>query len=61
MPLVDRNNEIQTFATDGADDSLAKGVRRGRSDGSPQRPDAEILERGIDCGGEDRVAVVDPL
>ena len=59
MALVHWNDEIQTFAPDGSDDALAESIRGGRSDRSPQRPDAAFLERGIDSGGEDRVAVMD--
>jgi hypothetical protein len=59
VPLVDRNDKVQTLAPDGSDDSFAKGVCGRRPDRSPEGADTEISQSQIDSVREGSVAVVD--
>src|SRR5271170_2074005 len=59
MALVHRNDEIQTFGPDGPNDALAESICGWRADWSSESAYTEILQRGINCGGEYRVAVMD--
>ena len=59
MTFVQRNDEIQTFASDGPNEALAESIRGGCSDGSLERANTKILQCEIDSGGEYRVAVMD--
>ena len=59
VPLVQRDEIVQTLATDGADEPLAKGVRLRRTNWSFEDAQAEASESSIHVGREDRIAVVD--
>jgi hypothetical protein len=59
MSLIDRNDEIQAFAPDGPNDSLAESIGGRCSDRSSESANTEIPQRRIDSGGENRVAVMD--
>ncbi len=59
MALADRNDEIQTLASDGPNEAFAECICGWRADWSSECAYAEILQRRIHCGGEYRVAVMD--
>lgn len=58
MSLVDRNDEIQTFSPNGADDPFAEGIGGRRSDWSPESTDSKVSKRGVDRLREDGVAIM---
>ena len=59
MTLAQRNDPIQAFSADGADQSLAKRFRLRRSSRRFQDADSETAHGAIRVSGEDRVAIVD--
>ena len=60
MAFVERNQEIQTFATKAPAQSLAHGVRLGGSHWRPQNSYSQIGETLVDFLCEDAIPIVDP-
>ena len=59
MALIERDQVVQTLAPNGADQALAESVGLGGSGGGADGADAEALQREIEIGRKDGVAVVD--
>ena len=59
MTFVERNQEIQTFATKAPAHSLAHGVRLGGSHWRPQNSYSQIGETLVDFLCEDAIPIVD--
>src|SRR6516162_236056 len=59
MTFVERNQEIQTFATKAPAQSLAHGVRLGGSHRRPQNSYSQIGETLVDFLCEDAIPIVD--
>jgi hypothetical protein len=57
--LADRNQEIQTLASDGSDQAFAESVRLGRAERRFQDGQAHGLQSRIQLGGVNAVEVVD--
>jgi len=58
VPVVDRNEIIQTLTSDGPDEPFAKGVSFWRPDRRLDRPHAKIVERHVERRRENRISVV---
>ena len=59
MPLVEWNQEVETFATEAAAQSLAYRVRLWGSHWRSKNPYAQIPKTLVDILGEDPVSIVD--
>ena len=59
MALVEWNQEVETFATKTAAESLAHRVRLGGPHQRPQNPYTQIGKTLVDILREDAVAIVD--
>jgi len=59
MTFVERNQEIQTFATKAPAQSLAHGVRLGGSHRRPQNSYSQVRETRVDFLCEDAIAIMD--
>jgi hypothetical protein len=59
MTFAERDQEVQAFSPNGADQPLAEGVRLGCSDRRLQNTDAEAFQCRVQAGRKDGVAVVD--
>ena len=58
MPLVERNHPIETLAPSGPNESLAVPVGLRRADGGLQHAQRHGVQRIVNCGREDAVAIV---
>lgn len=53
MALVQRNQEVETIATDGPYQTLTMGIGLRRPNRRLENPDAKALQFGIQIRGED--------
>ena len=61
MILVRNDHVIEQLSADAADPALGRSVPPRASKRRPLRGHLESLDRHCDCGGEDRVVVVDQM
>ena len=59
MPLVDRHYIIQALPPEGPHQPFTEGVRLRRPVGRLENPNTEALQRQIDLGRKDAIAVMD--
>src|SRR6266702_5819287 len=59
MVLIDDQQPVEDLAAQGADDSLADGVRSGRSRRAGENSDARRREHGVEGAGELACAIPD--
>ncbi len=52
MPLVERDDVVETLAPDCSDEAFAPGIGRGRPDGRLQQTNAAVPNRLIDVRAE---------